>query len=120
MKRRPKKNIYGELLFYDDPFPWEHKTDLNRTKQYWTAISVAEDSLARIHDIQQIRKDEEGDIKSILLDDEIFVLKSSVELLIDSIEVIEHIRVSDSELPDDMRKRVKEWSDDAYLGDLHL
>lgn len=114
MRKRPKENLNGELLFYDDPFPWDsHKFP---DRKYWTAVQVAEDCLGRIHTIQNDRKDEEGDIESILLDDEIRVLRAAMVLLGDSMKVIEHLRDPDAgPLPGELNDKVKKWSNGMYI-----
>jgi hypothetical protein len=72
-------NVHRERIAYDHPYG-ETLTE-SEESVYWSATKQAEDALARIAKVQERRKGDNGEIRSVLLSDEFRQLNEAIEQL---------------------------------------
>lgn len=72
-------NAHRERIDYD--YPYGDTLTEGEEELYWSATRDAEDALARIAEIQECRKGENGEIRFILLSDEFQELDNAIKQL---------------------------------------
>lgn len=72
-------NVHRERIAYD--YPYGETLTESEESLYWSATKDAEDALARIEKVQERRKEDNGEIRSILLSDEFRQLNNAIEQL---------------------------------------
>jgi hypothetical protein len=72
-------NVHRERIAYD--YPYGETLTKSEKSLYWSATKDAEDALARIAKVQERRKGDNGEIKSVLLSDEFRQLNEAIDQL---------------------------------------
>ena len=72
-------NVHRERIDYD--YPYADTLTEGEEELYWSATKDAEDALARIANVQERRKGENGEIRSVLLSDEFRELDDAIKQL---------------------------------------
>ena len=72
-------NVHRERIAYD--YPYGETLTESEESVYWSATKQAEDALARIAKVQERRKGDNGEIRSVLLSDEFRQLNETIEQL---------------------------------------
>jgi hypothetical protein len=72
-------NVHRERIDYD--YPYADTLTEGEEELYWSATKDAEDALARIAKVQERRKGENGEIRSVLLSDEFRELDDAIKQL---------------------------------------
>jgi len=72
-------NVHRDRIVYD--YPYGETLTESEESLYWSATKQAEDALARIAKVQEHRKGDDGDIRSVLHSDEFQQLNEAIEQL---------------------------------------
>ena len=72
-------NVHRERIAYD--YPYADTLTEGEEEIYWSATKDAEDALSRIANVQERRKGENGEIRSVLLSDEFRELDDAIKQL---------------------------------------
>jgi negative regulator of replication initiation len=72
-------NVHRERIDYD--YPYGDTLTESEEALYWSATKDAEDAIAQIAKVQEHRKGENGEIRSVLLSDEFQALDDAIQRL---------------------------------------
>jgi hypothetical protein len=94
-------NWTGDRIVYE--YPYTDSLTSEEKEVYWSATKKAEDAIARISRVQETRTNDNGDISSVLLSDELLELKAATSRLSEAIAVLSLV------------ERAAEWTDQRTL-----
>ncbi len=90
-------NWTGDRIVYE--YPYADSLTSDEEAVYWSATKKAEDAIARISRVQETRTNDNGDIISVLLSDELLELEAATSCLSEAITVLSLV------------ERAAEWTD---------